>query len=302
MRCFATFVALSQFCFVLSPFQLLKVMDRRALSKQFKDRLEDVLRSHAAGRADFLKKTGIDRSALSQFLNPNSDRLPRAETLQRIAQVSGVSVDWLLSLENAREGRQEVAESVQIERAVQSDGSTPLDQWREEARGYKLRYVPSTLPDMISLGSLTEPDLPDARGEGVENVLGQISLDEMDVEIAMPLQTLEDLSAQSGLWRGASAHQCFRQLSYMARICRDNYPALRLHLYDGSKTFSAPFTVFGKERVALYIGDAYLVVNSNEQVRVFTRQFDRLVRRAVVSSDQVHMTLTRLAEAVKVVP
>lgn len=274
-------------------------MDKRLLSHQFKDRLEEVLDSHSKGRGDFLRQTGIDRSALSQFLNPESDRMPRAETLQRIAQVSGVSVDWLLSLENAREGRQEVAESLQIEQAVQSDGSTPLELWREEAKGYKLRYVPSTLPDMISLGSQTGPNLPDARGGGVENVLGQISVDEMDVEIAMPLQTLEDVSTRSGLWRGASANQCYRQLSYMARICRDHYPALRLHLYDGSRTFSAPFTVFGKKRVALYIGEAYLVINSNDQVKLFTRKFDRLVRRAVVSSDQVHHTLSRLAEAVK---
>lgn len=273
-------------------------MDKRVLSTQFKQRLQEVLDSHAKGRNDFLRQTGIDRSALSQFLNAEIARMPRAETLQRIAQVSGVSVDWLLSLENAREGRQEVAESIQIERAVQSDGSTPLDKWRDEAKGYKLRYVPSTLPDMISLGSLTEPNLPDARGGGVENVLGHISLDEMDVEIAMPLQTLEDVSSRSGLWRSASADQCYRQLSYMARICRDNYPALRLHLYDGSQTFSAPFTVFGKKRVALYIGEAYLVVNSNDQVRLFTRQFDRLVRRAIVGSDKVQETLSRLAEAV----
>ncbi len=274
-------------------------MDKRDLAYLFKPRLKEVLRGHAAGRADFLRQTGIDRSALSQFLSPESDRMPRAETLRRIAQVSGVSVDWLLGLENAPEGRQEVAQSLQIERAVQADGSTPLDQWRGEARGFKLRYVPSTLPDMISLAPDAGPDMPDARGGGVENVLGQISLDDMDVEIAMPIQTLQDLSARSGLWRGTPALQCRRQLSYMARICKDHYPALRLHLYDGSKFFSAPFTVFGKQRVALYIGDAYLVINSDDQVRGFSRQFDRLVRQALIGSDKVHQTLSNLADAVK---
>lgn len=251
------------------------------------------------GRSDFLKQTGLDRSALSQFLSVDSDRLPRAESLRRIAHVSGVSVDWLLGLENAPEGRQEVAESVQLERAVQPDGSTPLDIWRSEAKGYKLRYVPSTLPDMMSLATFAESDAPDTRRGGVESVLGQISLDDMDVEIAMPIQTLQDVSARSGLWRGVPASQCRRQLGYMSRICRDQYPALRLHLYDGSKLFSAPFTVFGKQRVALYIGDAYLVVSSSDQVRGFTRQFDRLVRGAVVSSDAVHVTLAKLSDAVK---
>ncbi|MBW4706669.1 helix-turn-helix domain-containing protein [Roseobacter sp. YSTF-M11] len=274
-------------------------MDKRDLSSSFKKRLAQVLASHPAGKGQFLKATGIDRSALSQFLNPDSDRLPRAETLRRIARVSGVSVDWLLCLENAPEGRQEVAESVQIEKAVQADGSTPLDRWRSEASGFKLRYVPSTLPDMVSLSPEPNVEVTDARGGGVENVLGQISLEDMDVEIAMPVQTLQDLSGRSGLWRDAEASECRAQLAYMARVCRENYPALRLHLYDGTQIFSAPFTVFGKQRVALYIGDAYLVVSSPDQVRGFAKQFDRLVRRAIISSDRVHEMISDLASDVK---
>lgn len=274
-------------------------MDKRDLSAQFKERLEQVLASHPAGKGQFLRDVGMDRSALSQFLNPESDRLPRAETLRRIARVSGVSVDWLLCLENAPEGRQEVAESVQIEKAVQADGSTPLDQWRSAASGFKLRYVPSTLPDMVSLAPEPETNVSDARGGGVENLLGQISLDDMDVEIAMPVQTLRDLSARSGLWRGADPDQCRAQLAYMARVCRKNYPALRLHLYDGTQTFSAPFTVFGKQRVALYIGDAYLVISSPDQIRGFAKQFDRLVRRAIIGADRVHEMLSELADKVR---
>lgn len=274
------------------------IMDKRILASQFKPRLKQVVESHSNGRAHFLQATGLDRSALSQFLNPASDRLPRAETLRRIAQISGVSVDWLLCLENAPGGRQEVAKSIQIEKAVQADGSTPLDQWRSEAAGFKLRYVPSTLPDMLSLVPSENIEQPVARGGGMENVLGQVSLDDMDVEVAMPLQTLQNLSDQSGLWRGTSPDQCRRQLRHMAAICQDKYPTLRLHLYDGTRVFSAPFTVFGNQRVALYLGDAYLVVSSAEQVRDFARHFDRLVRHAVVGSDKVHQTLNDLADAV----
>ncbi|WP_298916295.1 helix-turn-helix domain-containing protein [uncultured Roseobacter sp.] len=274
-------------------------MDKRDLSTNFKSRLSQVLASHPAGKGHFLKSVGMDRSALSQFLNPDSDRLPRAEMLRRIAQVTGVSVDWLLCLENAPEGRQEVAASVHIEKAVQADGSTPLDQWRREASGFKLRYVPSTLPDMVSLSPEAADTNTDARGGGVENVLERISLDDLDVEIAMPIQTLKDLSARTGLWRGAEAQTCRAQLAHMARVCRENYPALRLHLYDGTETFSAPFTVFGKQRVALYIGDAYLMVSSPDQVRGFSRQFDRLVRRATIGSDRVHEVIEALADAVR---
>ncbi|MEM1352273.1 MAG: transcriptional regulator [Pseudomonadota bacterium] len=274
-------------------------MDKRDLSKEFKRRLNQVIAEHGEGRGQFMRAVGIDRSALSQFLSPDSSRLPRAETLHRIATVTGVSVDWLLCLENAPEGRQEVTESVQIEKETLADGSTPLDHWREATVGFKLRTVPSTLPDIVNLAPEVDGKdaLEDARG-GAEAVLERISLNDMDVEIAMPLQTLQDVSARTGLWRGAPPAQCRRQLQHMAKICERHYPALRLHVYDGTTTFSAPFTVFGNQRAALYIGDAYLVVSSPDQVRGFARQFDRLVRRAVVSSDRVHERLQALADAV----
>jgi transcriptional regulator with XRE-family HTH domain len=245
-----------------------------------------------------MRAVGIDRSALSQFLNPETDRMPRAETLRRIAAVSGVSVDWLLCLENAPEGRQEVTESIQIEKEVQADGSTPLDQWRAEAAGQKLRTVPSTLPDIIGLSSGTDTPANDARGGGVENVLEHFSLSDIDVEVAMPIQTLQDLAGGTGLWQGVEAAARREQLLHMARVCRDNYPSLRLHLYDGTQSFSAPFTVFGNQRVALYIGDAYLVVSGPEQVRGFARRFDRLVRQALIGSERTHDTLTELAALV----
>lgn len=275
-------------------------MDKRLLAKEFKSRLQDVVAAHPEGRGAFMRAAGIDRSALSQFLNKDTDRLPRAETLHRIATVTGVSVDWLLCLENAQEGRQEVAQSVQIERERLPDGSTPLDQWRDAAVGFKLRTVPSTLPDIVSLAPEADAKagIEDARGGGLENVLNRISLHDMDVEIAMPIQTLQDLAGRSGLWRGVSPDQARRQLVHMAKICRKHYPALRLHVYDGTETFSAPFTVFGNQRVALYIGEAYLVVSGPDQVRGFARQFDRLVRRAVVSSDTIHETLIELADTI----
>ena len=122
-------------------------------------------------------------------------------------------------------------------------------------------------------------------------------LEDMDVEIAMPVQTLQDVAAQSGLWRGVSAARCRRQLEHMARICEERYPSLRLHLYDGSKYFSAPFTVFGNLRVALYIGEAYLVITGQEQVRDFTQRFDRLVRQALVSPDNVHSSIRKMITA-----
>jgi hypothetical protein len=84
----------------------------------------------------------------------------------------------------------------------------------------------------------------------------------------------------------------------MAATCAESYPTLRLHLYDGRETFAAPFTVFGRIRAALYLGEAYLVVTSTEQVAALSRLFDNLVRRAVVGPERVHDTLHALARSV----
>src|SRR6478735_7496202 len=182
-------------------------MDKRAVAAAFRERLQGLLSEERGGVAAFLRDTGIDRSALSQFLDPSVDRMPRAETLRRIAEARGVTADWLLGLSNAQQGRQEVTPSVQIESAESAGGGSPFDRWRREAAGMKLRYVPSNLPDMLGIAEEEpEPPAPDspALAGQPEKVLGGFRLGEMDVEIAMPVQTLRDLSEGSGLgaaWR-----------------------------------------------------------------------------------------------------
>lgn len=270
-------------------------MDKRSLAAGFRERLRTLLGEERGGLAGFLRDTGIDRSALSQFLDPEIDRLPRAETLRRIAEARGVTVDWLLSLANVPEGRQEVAPSVQIETATDPAGGSPIDRWRNEAAGMKLRYVPSCLPDMLGLSEANGGIAGAASAGQPESMLGGFRLGDMDIEIAMPLQTLEDLADGAGLWRGVEAGPRRRQLAHMASTCAEAYPALRLHLYDGRETFAAPFTVFGRIRAAIYLGEAYLVVTSADRVAALSRLFDRLVRRAVIGPDRVHETLAELA-------
>lgn len=281
------------------------VMDKRDLAAGFRKRFQQLIDSEKGSLAGFLKAVGMDRSALSQFLDADHSRLPRAETLRRISQARGVSVDWLLCLENAPEGRQTLSSSYQIEEAKSEDGSSPLQRWHAEAQGFKLRYVPSILPDMLDITSAladendpTPANLTETSG-AVESVLSGVDLSDQDIEIAMPIQTLQDLAEQTGVWRDAAPALCQKQLFHMAQTCADHYPAMRLHLYDGKETFSAPFTVFGKLRVALYIGDAYLAITAPDQVRAFVKRFDHLVRKAIVEPHAVHETLEKLAKSVR---
>lgn len=275
-------------------------MDKRELSERFGKRLRELIDRNEGGAAAFVKDTGIDRSALSQFLDPQIVRLPRAEALRNIATARGVSVDWLLDLENAPDGRQQVSTSFEIETASEGE-ITPLERWRREAAGHKLRYVPSTLPDMLSFdqGMHFDTDQQNARAEAAENVLDGMVLGEMDIEIAMPIQRLLDLRDRCGLWRDQSARASREQLRFMARICQSSYPALRLHLYDERKVFSAPFTVFGKLRVAIYVGEAYLVITGREQINTFVSRFDHLVRCSEITSDKAAGVLSEMADQLR---
>ena len=206
----------------------------------FRERLQILLGEERGGVAGFLRDTGIDRSALSQFLDPRVDRLPRAETLRRIAEARGVTVDWLLSLSNAPEGQQEVTPSVQIESAEAPDGGSPIDQWRREAAGMKLRYVPSSLPDMLGLAE-DAPGAARARAGQPENVLGGFRLGDMDVEIAMPVQTLQRPRRRAPASGAGAAPACAAASSrHMAATCAEAYPTLRLHLFDGRRPSPRP--------------------------------------------------------------
>jgi transcriptional regulator with XRE-family HTH domain len=278
-------------------------MDRRALAALFRERLAALIQRGQGGLARFARETGVDRSALSQFLDPQADRLPRAETLRAIAAARGVSADWLLGLSNAAQGGQTLATSVEIETAFHPDGSTPLERWRREAAGAKLRYAPSTLPDMLRLPELMHWEAPGPQGaarlDHGEALLDDARLGDVDVEIAMPRQTLADLARGAGIWEDLDPALRARQLTHMAELCAAHYPRLRLCLYDGRRTFSAPFSVFGMVRAAVYLGRSYLVITAADQVRALARHFDLLVRDAETAADRAPAALRALAASAK---
>jgi len=274
-------------------------MDRRALAALFRERLGALVAASPGGLARYARDSGGDRAARSPLLDPAADRLPRAETLRALAAARGVSTDWLLGLSHAERGGQGIAPSAEIESAFHADGGSPLDRWRREAAGGKLRYVPSTLPDMLRLPELMtwEESGPQggARLDFAEALLDDARLGDVDVEIAMPRQTLEALAAGAGLWSGMDAGLRRRQLAFMAEQCAAHYPRLRLHLHDGRRTYSAPFTVFGLARAAIYLGRSYLVLTAVEQVRALARHFDLLVRDAETAADLAPAALRALA-------
>lgn len=270
-------------------------VDKRELALIFAERLRGLVARHEGGLTGLARAAGVDRSALGQFLAPGNTRLPRAEALRRLAESAGVSTDWLLGLSFSEEGARELTPAVEIEAAVTPEGESPIARWHRAAVGYKIRYVPSSLPDQLCLRDVALHGSGEERQEQGRAVLDAVEAGDTDLEIAMPFQTLEDLAAGTGLWRALPAPMRRAQLERMARLAELHYPALRVHLYDGARLYAAPFTVFGPQRAALYLGSGYLVLTAAEDVRRLSRIFDGLVRAAAIGADRVHERLLALA-------
>ncbi|MHA1563715.1 MAG: helix-turn-helix domain-containing protein, partial [Alphaproteobacteria bacterium] len=60
-------------------------MDRRETARIFRVRLSEALSRAGVNQSALARRTGIDRSTLSQLLSPDETRLPRADTVAAIA-------------------------------------------------------------------------------------------------------------------------------------------------------------------------------------------------------------------------
>jgi transcriptional regulator with XRE-family HTH domain len=277
-------------------------MDRRDTVRIFRQRLADVIARTGGSRAAFAERIGIDRSTLAQVLSAANDRLPRAETLAAIAADQQVSIDWLLGL--SQEGPLAPA-IIQQSLTVEPGGHSPADErltrWHAEAAGYKVRYVPATLPDLLKTEDLIRYEyrdhvgpVPESRIEAANARLANQRRPETDMEVCSSVQSVESFARGEGIWRDLAAPARRQQIEWMIELLDELYPTFRWFLYDGVQRFSVPLTVFGPKRAAIYVGHMYLVFNSTEHIRVLTEHFDNLIRAATVQPPKVSALLRRL--------
>ena len=277
-------------------------MDRRDTVRIFRQRLADVIARTGGSRAAFAERIGIDRSTLAQVLSAANDRLPRAETLAAIAADQQVSIDWLLGL--SQEGPLAPA-IIQQSLTVEPGGHSPADErltrWHAEAAGYKVRYVPATLPDLLKTEDLIRYEyrdhvgpVPESRIEAAHARLANQRRPETDMEVCSSVQSVESFARGEGIWRDLAGPVRRQQIEWMIELLDELYPTFRWFLYDGVRRFSVPLTVFGPKRAAIYVGHMYLVFNSTEHIRVLTEHFDNLIRAATVQPPKVSALLRRL--------
>ncbi len=277
-------------------------MDRRDTVRIFRQRLADVIARAGGSRAAFAERIGIDRSTLAQVLSAANDRLPRAETLAAIAADQQVSIDWLLGLsQDGPLAPAIIQQSLTVEPGGHSPADERLTRWHAEAAGYKVRYVPATLPDLLKTEELIRYEyrdyvgpIPESRIEAANARLANQRRPETDMEVCSSVQSVESFARGEGIWRDLGAPARRQQMEWMIELLDELYPTFRWFLYDGVRRFSVPLTVFGPKRAAIYVGHMYLVYNSTEHIRVLTEHFDNLIRAAIVQPPKVSALLRRL--------
>jgi transcriptional regulator with XRE-family HTH domain len=268
----------------------------------FRERLNSVIQQSGRSRSAFAAEVGMDRSTLSQLLSDTNDRLPRAETIAAIANKAQVSADWLLGLsQEGQLGTDVLAQALEVEAESALPGDARLLRWQAEALGYKIRYVPTTLPDLLRTEEVIRYEygeygtqVPKGRIEQTEAQLAYSRRPETDMEVCSSFQSLEGFTRGEGVWRNLSAKTRRAQIDWMIVLLDELYPTFRWFLYDGLKRYSVPLTIFGPKRVAIYLGNMYFVFNSTEHIRVLTRHFDELIRVAVVQPPDVIDFLKKL--------
>jgi transcriptional regulator with XRE-family HTH domain len=267
----------------------------------FRERLDDAVRRSGRSKGDFAADAGVDRTTLSQLLSPANHRLPRVDTVRALAATHDLSIDWLVGLSNAGPLEAELVHHTSFE----APGPSPADElllgWLSEAAGYKIRYVPATLPDLLKSDAVIRFERPRSEAPNAAQMIDTTAArltwarnPDTEMECCSSVQALRSFARGEGIWSRLGAATRREQLERMIELVDELYPTFRWFLFDGSRRYAAPVTVFGAQRAALYLGHLYLVLTSAEHVRTLSRYFDGIIRDAEVQPSAMANHIGRL--------
>ena len=269
--------------------------DKRDRAHLFRDRLKIAMGRAQISQTALARRVGVDRSTLSQLLQNQGARLPGAQLVAECSAALGVSADWLLGLSDFPEQAADlVASAVAMPAASRAMGDDRIFAWHREAAGYKIRHVPSGLPDMLKTPEMLRWEYAPAVDKTIDQAIGASSDrltwmqgSKSDYEIALPMTELDIFARGQGYYNGLSADIRQAQLRRFRDLHSTHYPSLRLHLFNPRAVYSAPVTVFGPLLAVIYVGRNYIAFRDTERVSAITRHFDMLVRSAVIGQRDI---------------
>ncbi len=206
-----------------------------------------------------------------------------------------VSSDWLLGLtERSETSAGLLSTACEIRDAERTPSDEQILRWHQEASGYKIRHVPATFPDILKTEKLMEFEYekfldktPEQASNTMRESMQWLNTPGSDYEICIPTHVLRSIILGTGYWEGLDKQASVEQLGYLIKVSRENYPSLRIYLFDNKKVYSSPITVFGHLLAVVYVGRYYLVFKESLQIQALTRHFDGLIREAEVDARSV---------------
>lgn len=281
-------------------------IDKRDRAAQFRLRLARAMEERDVSQSALARHIGVDRSTVSQLLTDAGARLPNAHVVGGCASALGVSADWLLSLSDRPESAAELlASSLTMTEAPRALVDERIFDWHKEAAGYKIRYVPATLPDMLKTRAVLEWEYAPHLGRTADQAIGA-SADRLtwmrsaqsDYEIAMPLYEIESFARAAGYYEGLCPKIRLEQIDHLLDLCQQLYPRMRIYLFDAKRLYSAPVTIFGPLLCVFYAGSHYMAFRDRDRIETFTRHFDTLVREADLTARDFPDHLRQLRAAI----
>lgn len=268
------------------------MIDKRLRASLFRERLKGAMKTSGLSQSALAKQIGVDRSTVSQLLGGDGARLPNAHVVGACAAALKVSADWLLALSERPESAADLlATSLSMSEAPRALVDEQIFAWHQEAKGYKIRHVPATLPDMLKTPEMVQWEYAPHLGRTSAQVIGAskdrldwMSRAQSDYEIAFPISELRSFLSASGYYEGLSRDIRRAQVAHLLAIQASHYPRLRIYMFDSHRLFSAPVTVFGPLLCAVYLGQYYVTFRDTQRVNAFTTHFDTLVREADISA------------------
>ena len=285
-------------------------MDKRARSDLFRNRLQKAMDLKGGTQSSLARKTGADRSTLSQILAGTTPRLPNGQLVAQCANSLGVSADWLLGLSDQPDSLEQILEqAMTMVDAPRALIDAQIFAWHQKAAGYKIRHVPSGLPDMVKIRSMLEWEYAPSLGHTIdlaiasaEDRLNWMRQAQSDYEIALPIHELQAFARAEGYYSGCPRQIRIEQLKHLAQLTAQLYPVMRFSLFDARKIYSAPITIFGPLRAVIYLGQKYLVFRVPDRIQALSQHFDGLIREAEIGTRELPAFIGALLQQIDATP
>ena len=285
-------------------------MDKRARSDLFRNRLQKAMDLKGDTQSSLARKTGADRSTLSQILAGTTPRLPNGQLVAQCANSLGVSADWLLGLSDQPDSLEQILEqAMTMVDAPRALIDAQIFAWHQRAAGYKIRHVPTGLPDMVKIRSMLEWEYAPSLGHTIdlaiasaEDRLNWMRQAQSDYEIALPIHELQAFARAEGYYSGCPRQIRIEQLKHLAQLTAQLYPVMRFSLFDARKIYSAPITIFGPLRAVIYLGQKYLVFRVPDRIQALSQHFDGLIREAEIGTRELPAFIGALLQQIDATP